>query len=98
MGSFLTTLRESFSYTGSIGNSSSAQVRLKIVLVLATRPEFTVRVHSESSSPSLCAMVTPSSTTTVSLRLNRMLTTPTRFASGFAPMEQTMAVVTQSPR
>ena len=47
---------------------------------------------------SLCAMVTPTSTTTVSLRLKRILTMPTRLASGLAPIEQTIAVVTQSPR
>ena len=74
------------------------QPRLKIVLVLAIIPEFTVRSHRPSSSPRRWITVTVRSTSTVSLRLNRMFTIPTRRASAFAPMEQTMAVVTQSPR
>ena len=74
------------------------QLRLKIVLVLAIMPEFTVRSQRPSSRPSRWITVTQRSTSTVSLRLNRMFTIPTRRASAFAPMEQTMAVVTQSPR
>ena len=81
-----------------MGKRQKEQVRLKMVLVLAIMPEFTVRSHRSSSRPRRCTTVTPMSTSTVSLRLKRMFTTPTRRDSALAPMEQTMAVVTQSPR
>ena len=71
---------------------------MKIVLVLAMRPELTTRSQSHPSRPMLCRTVTTASTRTVSLRLNRIFTMPTRRGSALAPMEQTMAVVTQSPR
>ena len=61
-------------------------------------PEWTVLSQSASSAPTRCSTVTATRTTTVSLRLKRMFTMPTRRASAFAPIEQTMLVVTQSPR
>ena len=81
-----------------MGKRARAQPRLKMVLVLAMMLEFTGFSQRAPSSPSLWITVTTTRTSTVSLRLNRMFTMPTRRASALAPMEQTMAVVTQSPR
>lgn len=49
-------------------------------------------------APALCRRLTAAKSSTASLRLKRMCTMPVRLASAFAPMEQTMAVVMQSPR
>ena len=54
--------------------------------------------QSPSSVPSLWNMVTPMMTRTVLLKLYRIFTIPTRFEPAFAPIEHTIAVVTQSPR
>ena len=87
-----------FSRKGSVGMRTIAQPRLKIVLVFAMVPELTVMFQMPSSAPNCLSSSTARSTSTVLPKLNRMLTRPTRRGSGFAPMEQTMAVVTQSPR
>lgn len=91
-------MRLSFSYRPQSGSRSTAQARLNSVCVFAMPPEVIGAAQMRSSAPALCRMLTAAKTSTASLRLKRMWTMPVRLASAFAPMEQTMAVVTQSPR
>ena len=71
--------------------------RRKIVWTFAMAPEVIVCPHRPSSAPAWCRTVSAVMMITEAQRLKMMWTTPVRLASAFEPMEQTMAVVTQSP-
>lgn len=53
--------------------------------------------HRASSTPNECSSISPTITRIEPAMLKRIWITPVRLASAFEPMEQTMAVVTQSP-
>ena len=65
-------LSASFSYAPASGMSSTAQVRLNTVWVLAMEPEFMVISQMPSSTPNFFNRKTPRNTSTVSHRLNMM--------------------------
>ena len=95
--SSLTSLRESFSNWPHTGSSTMAETRRNTVCTFAMPPEESASSHRALSTPNECSSISPTITRIEPAMLKRIWITPVRLASAFEPMEQTMAVVTQSP-